>query len=114
MKTIMPKQIDNTVRNWYVVDAKDKTLGRLATEVAIRLKGKHKADYAPHADNWDYVIVVNADKFNVTGKKMSDKLYYSHSGFLGWLKAISLEKLLAKKPTEPLKKQLLECFLKIN
>ncbi|MCT4617757.1 MAG: 50S ribosomal protein L13 [Candidatus Gracilibacteria bacterium] len=104
MKTIMPKQIDNSARNWYVVDAKDKTLGRLATEVAIRLKGKHKADYAAHIDNGDYVIILNADKFHVTGKKMSDKMYYSHSGFLGGLKAISLEKLLNKKPTEPLKK----------
>ena len=104
MKTIMPKQIDNTARNWYVVDAKGKTLGRLATEIAIKLKGKHKPSYAPHIDNWDYVVVVNADKFVVTGKKMSDKIYYSHSGFLGGLKEITLEKLLVKKPTEPLRK----------
>lgn len=104
MKTIMPKQIDNSARNWYVVDATDKTLGRLATEVAIRLKGKHKVDYAAHIDNGDYVIITNADKFHVTGKKMSDKLYYSHSGFLWGLKTISLWRLLGKKPTEPLKK----------
>lgn len=100
----MPKQIDNTARNWYIVDAKGKTLGRLATEIAIRLKGKHKPSYAPHVDNGDYVVVVNADKFVVTGKKMSDKKYYSHSGFLGGLKEITLDKLLAKKPTEPLQK----------
>lgn len=104
MKTIMPKQIDNTARTWYVVDAKGKTLGRLATEIAIRLKGKHKPSYAPHVDNGDYVVVVNADKFVVTGKKMSDKKYYSHSGFLGGLKEITLDKLLVKKPTEPLQK----------
>lgn len=102
MKTIMPKQIDNGERKWYVVDAAGKTLGRLSTEVATILKGKHKANYAPHVDNGDYVIVINADKFTVTGKKMSDKKYYTHSGFLGGLKEVSLEKLLVNKPTKPL------------
>lgn len=103
MKTIMPKQLDNNTRNWYVIDAKGKTLGRLATDIAVILKGKNKPSYAPHIDNGDYVVVVNADKFIVTGKKMSDKIYYSHSWFLGWLKEITLDKLLIKKPTEPLK-----------
>lgn len=102
MKTIMPKQIDNTARKWYVVDAQGKTLGRLSTEIARLIKGKHKADYAPYVDNGDYVIVINADKFTVTGKKMSDKKYYTHSGFLGGLKEITLEKLLVNKPTKPL------------
>ena len=103
MKTIMPKQLDNNTRKWYVIDAKGKTLGRLATDIAVILKGKNKPSYAPHIDNGDYVVVVNADKFIVTGKKMSDKIYYSHSWFLGWLKEITLDKLLIKKPTEPLK-----------
>ena len=79
MKTIMPKQLDNNTRKWYVIDAKGKTLGRLATDIAVILKGKNKPSYAPHIDNGDYVVVVNADKFIVTGKKMSDKIYYSHS-----------------------------------
>jgi large subunit ribosomal protein L13 len=98
MKTIMPKQIKGNDRKWYVIDAKGKTLWRLATQIAIILKGKNKVNFAPHVDNGDYVIVLNADKFSVTWKKMSDKIYYRHTGFLGWLKEISLEKLLKKKP----------------
>jgi len=98
MKTIMPKQIKGNDRKWYVVDAKWQTLGRLATKIAVILKGKNKVDFAPHVDNGDYVIVLNADKFAVTGKKLSDKIYYRHTGYLGWLKEISLEDLLRKKP----------------
>ncbi len=98
MKTIMPKQIKGNDRKWYIVDAKGQTLGRLATKIAVILKGKNKVDYAPHVDNGDYVIVINADKFKVTGKKMSDKIYYRHTGYLWGLKKISLEDLLAKKP----------------
>jgi len=102
MKTIMPKQIDATSRKWYIVDAKGQTLWKIATKLAVILKGKHKVDFAPHVDNGDYVIVINADKFKVTGKKMSDKIYYRHTGYLWGLKEITLEKLLSKKPTRAL------------
>jgi len=98
----MPKQINANDRKWFVVDAKGQTLWKLASKLAIILKGKHKVNFAPHVDNGDYVIVLNADKFAVTGKKMTDKIYYRHSGFLGWLKEITLEKLLSKKPTRAL------------
>ena len=79
----MPKQIDGNERKWYVVDAEGQTLGRLATQVAVILKGKNKATFAPHVDNGDYVVIINADKIKVTGKKMEDKIYYRHSGYLG-------------------------------
>lgn len=102
MKTITPKQLTGDERKWYIIDAKGKTLGRLATELAIILKGKNKASFAPHVDNWDYVIVTNCDKFKVTWKKLSDKTYYRHTGYLGGLKEISLEDLLIKKPIKPL------------
>ncbi len=98
MKTIMPKQISTTDRKWYVIDAKGQTLGKLATKIAVILKWKNKVSYAPHVDNGDYVIVLNADKITVTGNKMTDKMYYRHTWFLGWLKSISFEDLLAKKP----------------
>jgi len=98
----MPKQIDATSRKWYIVDAKGQTLWKIATKLAVILKGKHKVDFAPHVDNGDYVIVINADKFKVTGKKMSDKIYYRHTGYLWGLKEITLEKLLSKKPTRAL------------
>lgn len=102
MKTIMPKQIDAAGRKWFIVDAKGQTLWRLATKLSVILKGKHKVNFAPHVDNGDYVIVINADKFAVTGKKMTDKTYYRHTGFLWGLKEISLENLLTKKPTRAL------------
>lgn len=97
MKTFAakPAQID---RQWLVVDAAGQTLGRLATEVARRLRGKHKPIYTPHTDTGDYVIVVNADKVQVTGKKRTDKIYYRHSGYPGGLKAISFQRLLEKAP----------------
>ena len=85
-------------RDWYVVDATDKVLGRLATEVARRLRGKHKAEYTPHMDTGDYIVIVNAEKIRVTGNKATDKIYYRHSGFPGGLKKISFEKLLEKSP----------------
>jgi len=85
-------------REWYLVDAKDKTLGRLASEVARRLRGKHKVQYTPHVDTGDYIVVVNAEKVRVTGNKLQDKMYYRHTGYIGNLKAISLEKLLGKAP----------------
>ncbi len=102
MKTFTPTQIKGGDRKWYVIDASGQTLGRLATQIAVILKGKNKASYVPHLDNGDYVIVTNCDKFAVTGKKMEDKMYYRHTGYLGGLKEISLENLLAKKPTKAL------------
>lgn len=85
-------------RDWYVVDAADKTLGRLATEIARRLRGKHKAEYTPHVDTGDYIIVVNAKQVHVTGNKRKDKVYYHHTGYIGNMKSITLEKLLDKAP----------------
>ncbi|KPK73124.1 50S ribosomal protein L13 [candidate division WOR_3 bacterium SM23_60] len=90
------------VRRWYVVDASDKVLGRLATRISRILIGKHKPQYTPHVDCGDFVVVVNADKFRVTGKKMKDKIYYSHSFYPGGLKRISLELLLRKQPEKVL------------
>lgn len=98
----MPKQIKGNERKWYVVDAEGQTLGRLATQLAAILKGKNKVDFAPHVDNWDYVIVLNADKFAVTGKKLTDKIYYRHTGYLGGLKETPLEDMLVKKPLRAL------------
>lgn len=85
-------------RNWYLVDATDKTLGRLASEVARRLRGKHKPIYTPHVDTGDYIVVVNAERVRVTGNKLQDKLYHHHTGYIGSLKSITLEKLLKKAP----------------
>ncbi len=85
-------------RNWYLVDATDKTLGRLASEIARRLRGKHKPEFTPHVDTGDYIVVVNAQKIRVTGNKLRDKMYYHHTGYIGNLKSINLEKLLAKAP----------------
>jgi large subunit ribosomal protein L13 len=85
-------------REWYVVDAEGKTLGRLASELARRLRGKHKAQYTPHVDTGDYIVVVNAEKIRVTGNKLTDKMYHHHTGYIGNLKSMNLEKLLAKAP----------------
>jgi len=85
-------------REWLLVNAEDKTLGRLATEIARRLRGKHKPEYTPHVDTGDYIVVVNAEKIRVTGNKMKDKMYHHHTGYIGNLKSISLEKLLDKAP----------------
>jgi large subunit ribosomal protein L13 len=85
-------------RDWYVVDAEGKTLGRLATEIARRLRGKHKPEYTPHMDTGDYIIVVNAEKVQVTGAKAQDKMYYAHSGYPGGIKEINFSDLQAKKP----------------
>lgn len=102
MKTITPKQLKGDERKWYVIDAQEQSLGRLATKIAIILKGKNKVSFIPHLDNGDYVIVTNCDKFKVTWKKITDKIYYRHTGYLGGLKEISLEDLLEKKPTKAL------------
>jgi large subunit ribosomal protein L13 len=93
--TAKPHEVNH---NWFVVDATGKTLGRLATEVARRLRGKHKPEYTPHVDTGDYIIVVNADKVRVTGNKAADKMYHHHTGFIGNLKSISFEKLQARAP----------------
>ena len=97
MKSFMasPATID---RKWYVVDAEGKTLGRLASEVAKVLRGKNKAIFTPHIDTGDYVIVVNAEKINVTGKKMNQKIYYNHSEYVGGMKETTLAEMMAKKP----------------
>ncbi|TDJ68672.1 MAG: 50S ribosomal protein L13 [Proteobacteria bacterium] len=91
-------------RDWYVVDATDKVLGRLATEIATRLRGKHKPEYTPNLDTGDYIVVVNAEKIRVTGKKRTDKIYYRHSGYPGGLKQINFEKLMEKAPTDAITK----------
>lgn len=85
-------------RKWYVVDAEGKTLGRLASEIAKVLRGKHKPIYTPHMDTGDYVIVINAEKVKVTGKKLDQKIYYHHSGYVGGMKETTLKKMLADKP----------------
>lgn len=97
MKTVSAKK--ETVRHgWFVVDATDKTLGRLSTQIADRLRGKHKPEYTPHVDTGDYVIVINADKVRVTGRKLTDKMYYHHTGYPGGIKSTSLGKLLEEHP----------------
>ena len=93
MKTFSAKPAE-VRRDWYVVDATDKTLGRLSTEIARRLRGKHKPEYTPHVDTGDYIVVVNAEKIRVTGNKLKDKMYHHHTGYIGNLKSIPLEKLL--------------------
>ncbi|MDR3492056.1 MAG: 50S ribosomal protein L13 [Gammaproteobacteria bacterium] len=98
MKTYSARN-ETAEHNWFVVDAAGKTLGRLATQVALRLRGKHKAEYTPHVDTGDFIVIVNAEKIKVTGKKAKDKVYYSHSGYVGGLKEVTYEKLLAKHPT---------------
>ena len=97
MKTYSAKAEDVS-RDWFVVDASDKTLGRLASEIAHRLRGKHKAEYTPHVDTGDYIVVVNAEKVRVTGAKATDKMYHHHTGFPGGLKSMSFEKLVVKAP----------------
>jgi len=103
MKTFSAKPAEVS-RDWFVVDATGKTLGRLSTEIARRLRGKHKPEYTPHVDTGDYIVVVNAEKIRVTGKKMQDKIYYHHTGFIGNLKSITLEKLLDKAPERVIEK----------
>jgi large subunit ribosomal protein L13 len=99
MKTFSAKP-ETVKRDWYVIDATDKVLGRLAAEVAHRLRGKHKAEYTPHVDTGDYIVVINAGKIAVTGNKETDKMYHHHTGFPGGLKSISLQKLRAKAPQD--------------
>lgn len=103
MKTYLTpvKEID---RKWFVVDVEGKVLGRVASEIATRLRGKHKATYSTFMDNGDFIVVVNADKVKLTGKKWDDKMYHHHSGYMGGLKSISAGDLLVKKPEELIRK----------
>ena len=101
--TVMQKK-EEVTRSWYEIDAEGKILGKIATEIAVRLMGKHKPSYTPHVDGGDYVVVINADKFAVTGNKMLDKKYYRHSGYPGVLNVRNLEEMLEKKPTEIIRK----------
>jgi large subunit ribosomal protein L13 len=95
-----PHEVD---QKWLLVDAEGQTLGRMATAIATRLRGKHKPEYTPHIDTGDFVVVINADKVRVTGNKAKDKIYHSHSGFPGGLKSISFERLLEKAPERVIK-----------
>jgi len=97
MKTLSAKP-ESVKRDWYIVDAADKTLGRLSSEIASRLRGKHKPEFTPHVDTGDYIVVINAEKITVTGRKASDKIYHKHTGYIGGLKSISFEKLIDKAP----------------
>ena len=103
MKTFSAKS-DEVDRKWYLIDATGKTLGRLAADIASRLRGKHKVEYTPHVDTGDYVVVINAEKIRVTGNKLQDKKYYRYTGYIGNLKSISLEKLLKEKPERVIQK----------
>lgn len=102
MKTYHAKK-DDVSRDWLVIDARDKVLGRVAAEIAKRLRGKHKPVFTPHTDAGDFVVVINAAKITLTGKKLDNKVYYHHSGYPGGLKSITAGKLLDKKPEEVLR-----------
>ena len=102
MTTTISAKPAEVVHDWYVVDAEGKTLGRLASEIASRLRGKHKPSYTPHVDTGDYIVVINADKIAVTGKKAQDKKYYRHTGYPGGIKENNFTKLLAHKPEDVL------------
>lgn len=89
---------EDVQQKWYVVDAQNVVLGRLAVEIAKRLRGKHKPNFSPHIDNGDYIVVVNADKIRLTGKKLTDKVYYRHTGYPGGIKSMTAKEMLARKP----------------
>jgi large subunit ribosomal protein L13 len=100
MKTFVAKPAE-VKRDWYIVDADGKTLGRMAAEIAARLRGKHKPEYTPHVDCGDYIVVINAEKIAVTGKKRTDKMYHHVTGYVGNLKSTNFETLVGNKPTRP-------------
>jgi large subunit ribosomal protein L13 len=102
MKTFVAKEHE-TERKWYLVDAQNKVLGRLASEIATRLRGKHKPIFTPHADTGDFIVVINAEKVALTGSKWDKKVYYRHSGYMGGLKQITAQKLVEKKPGDLLR-----------
>ena len=99
MKTVSAKTIPEN-RSWYLVDASGRTLGRLASQVASRLRGKHQPMYTPHADTGDFIVVINAEKIRLTGKKWDKKVYHRHSGYIGGLKSITAKKLREKRPED--------------
>lgn len=99
MKTFTAKEHE-IQRAWHLIDAKDKVLGRLASEVASRLRGKHKPEFTPHADTGDYIVIINAKEIKVTGKKRDDKMYYRHTGYVGNLKSANFRTMIEKKPEE--------------
>lgn len=99
MKTYLTP-VKDIEKKWFIVDAQDKVLGRLASEIATRLRGKHKPTYSTFMDNGDYIVVVNAEKVKLTGNKLKDKIYYHHTGYMGGIKDISAEDLLVKNPTD--------------
>src|ERR1700757_4934544 len=99
MKTFSAKP-ESVKRDWFVIDATDKTLGRLSTEIARRLRGKHKPEFTPHVDTGDYIIVVNAGKVAVTGNKAQAKMYWRHTEFPGGIRGLSFEKMIVRKPEE--------------
>ncbi len=102
MKTFVAKEHE-IEKKWYLVDAENRVLGRLATQIAVRLRGKHKPFFTPHADTGDFIVVINADKIALKGAKLDQKLYYRHSGYMGGLKKVSARRLLEKKPEEVLR-----------
>jgi len=102
MKTFIAKE-QELERKWYLIDASDKILGRLATQIAMRLRGKHKPVFTPHADTGDFVVVINAEKIALSGKKWNNKVYYRHTGYMGGLKQITAKKLLEKRPEDILR-----------
>ena len=102
MKTFVAKE-NEVEKKWYVVDAEDKVLGRLATQVASRLRGKHKPIFTPHADTGDFIVVINAEKIILTGTKLDNKYYYSYSGYIGGMKKVTARKMQEKKPEEMLR-----------
>jgi large subunit ribosomal protein L13 len=102
MKTFVAKEVE-VDKKWYLVDAESKVLGRLASQIAMRLRGKHKPIYTPHADTGDFIVVINAEKVSMTGGKLDQKVYYRHSGYIGGLKEVTAEKMLAKKPERVLR-----------
>jgi large subunit ribosomal protein L13 len=103
MKTYVAKPTDRQ-RDWYVIDAEGKTLGRLATQIADLLRGKRKPEYTPHCDTGDFVVIVNAEKIVVTGKKRTDKLYWRHSGYPGGIRSRTLNEMLERRPEEVIRK----------
>ena len=103
MKTVSARK-ESVTREWYLVDATDKTLGRLSTEIANRLRGKHKPEYTPHVDAGDYIVVVNAEKVKVTGNKSTEKVYHHHTGYPGGIKSISFAKLIDRAPERIIEK----------
>ena len=102
MKTFSAKA-ETVKREWFVIDATDKVLGRLSTEIARRLRGKHKPEYTPHVDTGDYIVVINAEKVRVTGNKETDKMYHHHTGYIGSLKSVNLAKMREEHPDRIIK-----------